>query len=113
MLTLELEIGLKTVIESIDNRADFKAYMHNYSFAHGGGSRGPRRNGPVEDGFVRPGPALRRIHPNHFHSSLLYRHAIITQVRRVRRTPTSRTRVARPLVSILPNRWRVMMSTSR
>ncbi|KAJ3529060.1 hypothetical protein NM688_g7906 [Phlebia brevispora] len=49
----EGKAGLKNIIESIDNRADFKAYMHSYAFAHGGINRGPRRNGPPEDGFVR------------------------------------------------------------
>ncbi len=48
-----LEPGVKSIIESIDNRADFKVYMHNYAFAHGGThTRGPRREGPKEDGFV-------------------------------------------------------------
>ncbi|THG95694.1 hypothetical protein EW026_g6001 [Hermanssonia centrifuga] len=47
--------GVKSIIESIDNRADFKVYMHNYAFAHGGThTRGPRREGPKEDGFLPP-----------------------------------------------------------
>ncbi|TFY53332.1 hypothetical protein EVJ58_g9509 [Rhodofomes roseus] len=45
--------GLKTALESIDNRSDFKTYMQNYAFAHGGAnSRGPRRDGPREEGFM-------------------------------------------------------------
>lgn len=44
--------GLKALIESIDNRADFKTYMQNYAYAHGGAPRGPRREGPAEEGFV-------------------------------------------------------------
>ena len=45
--------GLKALIESIDNRADFKTYMQNYAYARGGAPRGPRREGPAEEGFVR------------------------------------------------------------
>src|SRR6267378_7630650 len=44
--------GLKPTIESIDNRSDFKVYMQNYAYAHGGVQRGPRRNGPEYEGFV-------------------------------------------------------------
>ncbi|KAH9830027.1 Rho GTPase activation protein [Rhodofomes roseus] len=51
--------GLKTALESIDNRSDFKTYMQNYAFAHGGAnSRGPRRDGPREEGFLPPIAAL-------------------------------------------------------
>ncbi|KAI0918050.1 hypothetical protein AcV5_002832 [Taiwanofungus camphoratus] len=51
--------GLKAIIESIDSRSDFKTYMQNYAFAHGGSnSRGPRRDGPREEGFLPPIPAL-------------------------------------------------------
>lgn len=46
-------IGLKALVESIDNRADFKTYMQNYAYARGGAPRGPRREGPAEEGFVR------------------------------------------------------------
>jgi len=45
-------LGLKTAIEMIDNRGDFKTYMQNYAFAHGSSNRGPRREGPSEEGFV-------------------------------------------------------------
>ena len=46
--------GLKATMESIDNRSDFKTWMHAYVYAHGGhNNRGPRRNGPQEEGFVR------------------------------------------------------------
>jgi hypothetical protein len=44
--------GLKATIESIDNRSDFKVYMQNYAYAHGGIQRGPRRTGPEHEGFV-------------------------------------------------------------
>ncbi|EPQ56726.1 RhoGAP-domain-containing protein [Gloeophyllum trabeum ATCC 11539] len=47
--------GLKGTIETIDNRSDFKVYMQNYAYAHGGANyRGPRREGPAEQGFVPP-----------------------------------------------------------
>jgi len=50
--------GLKATIESIDNRSDFKVYMQNYAFAHGGQAyRGPRREGPAEEGFLPPLPS--------------------------------------------------------
>jgi Rho GTPase-activating protein RGD1 len=45
--------SLKSIIESIDNRGDFKVYMQNYAYAHGGQVRGPRREGPQDEGFVR------------------------------------------------------------
>jgi hypothetical protein len=50
---LPLGPGLKATIESIDNRSDFKQYMQNYAYAHGGVTRGPRRTGPEHEGFVR------------------------------------------------------------
>jgi hypothetical protein len=46
-------LGLKAIMESIDNRADFKAYVQNYRIVHQGSGRGPRREGPAEQGFVR------------------------------------------------------------
>ena len=47
-------LGLKATMESIDNRADFKIWMQSYVYAHGGANnRGPRRNGPQDEGFVR------------------------------------------------------------
>ncbi|KAH7885795.1 hypothetical protein F5I97DRAFT_1875464 [Phlebopus sp. FC_14] len=50
-------IGLKALTESIDNRVDFKTYMQNYAYARGGApSRGPRREGPAEEGFLPPLP---------------------------------------------------------
>jgi hypothetical protein len=46
-------LGLKTAIEQIDNRADFKTYMQNYAYARGNATpRGPRRDGPTDEGFV-------------------------------------------------------------
>ncbi|KAG9309469.1 hypothetical protein JVU11DRAFT_10438 [Chiua virens] len=50
--------GLKALVDSIDNRADFKTYMQNYAYARGGAPRGPRREGPVEEGFLPPLPTL-------------------------------------------------------
>ena len=45
--------GLKAIMESIDNRTDFKTFMQAYIYAHGGtNTRGPRRNGPQDEGFV-------------------------------------------------------------
>jgi Rho GTPase-activating protein RGD1 len=49
----EGNLGLKPTFEGIDNRADFRVYMQNYAYAHGGSVRGPRREGPPEAGFVR------------------------------------------------------------
>lgn len=47
-------VGLKTATELIDNRGDFKTYMQNYAFARGNAThRGPRRDGPSDEGFVR------------------------------------------------------------
>ncbi|KAI0832078.1 hypothetical protein BC628DRAFT_1311246 [Trametes gibbosa] len=54
--------GLKATMESIDNRTDFKTYMQAYVYAHGGTSRGPRRTGPADEGFLPPMPALHH-HP--------------------------------------------------
>ncbi|KAF7770562.1 hypothetical protein Agabi119p4_6536 [Agaricus bisporus var. burnettii] len=49
--------GLKITIESIDNRSDFKTYMQNYVYARGSAApKGPRREGPPEDGFLPPLP---------------------------------------------------------
>lgn len=47
-------LGLKAIMEGIDNRADFKAYVQNYRVVHQGYSKGPKREGPAELGFVRP-----------------------------------------------------------
>ncbi|TDL24106.1 GTPase activating protein [Rickenella mellea] len=50
--------GLKATTESIDNRSDFKVYMQNYAYAHGGQAyRGPKRDGPWEEGFLPPLPS--------------------------------------------------------
>ncbi|KAF9526110.1 GTPase activating protein [Crepidotus variabilis] len=52
-------LGLKAAIETIDNRGDFKTYMQNYAFARGNQApRGPRREGPSDEGFLPPIPAL-------------------------------------------------------
>ncbi|EPT01218.1 hypothetical protein FOMPIDRAFT_1145269 [Fomitopsis schrenkii] len=51
--------GLKAALEAIDNRSDFKTFMQNYAFAHGGiNNKGPRRDGPREEGFLPPIAAL-------------------------------------------------------
>ncbi|KAJ9474960.1 RHO GTPase-activating protein RGD1 [Pseudozyma hubeiensis] len=50
--------GLKGAVETIDNRADFKQYMSNYQVVHGRDYKGPRREGPYEEGFLNaPGAA--------------------------------------------------------
>lgn len=43
--------SLRGIFEAIDNRTDFKSYMQNYVVARGT-PRGPRRDGPYEEGFV-------------------------------------------------------------
>ncbi|KAJ8487154.1 hypothetical protein ONZ51_g4392 [Trametes cubensis] len=54
--------GLKAIMESIDNRTDFKTFMQAYIYAHGGtNTRGPRRNGPQDEGFLPPIPP-----PHHY-----------------------------------------------
>ncbi|KAF9266777.1 RhoGAP-domain-containing protein [Marasmius fiardii PR-910] len=51
-------VGLKTAIEMIDNRGDFRVFMQNYAYAHGGTvPRGPRREGPSDEGFLPPIPS--------------------------------------------------------
>lgn len=45
-------VGLKAAAEAIDNRNDFKTFMQNYQVAHARDYRGPRREGPYEEGFV-------------------------------------------------------------
>ena len=49
--------SLRGLFESIDNRTDFKSYMQNYVVARGT-PRGPRRDGPYEEGFVSCHAAL-------------------------------------------------------
>ncbi|KAJ7155437.1 Rho GTPase activation protein [Mycena crocata] len=50
-------VGLKATLEMIDNRGDFKAYMQNYAYARGPATpRGPRREGPSDEGFLPPLP---------------------------------------------------------
>lgn len=52
-------LGLKATIELIDNRGDFKTYMQNYAFARGGAApKGPRRDGPQDEGFLPPLPTF-------------------------------------------------------
>lgn len=52
-ICIDAGLGLKAHIETIDNRQDFKIYMQNYAYARGGLTpRGPRREGPADEGFV-------------------------------------------------------------
>lgn len=45
--------GLKAIVESIDNREDFKTFMTQYALRwQNTGQRGPRREGPSEDSIV-------------------------------------------------------------
>ncbi|KAG8757902.1 hypothetical protein FRC14_001200 [Serendipita sp. 396] len=46
--------GLKAIMESIDNRTDFKSYVQNYRIAHPNFPRTPRRDGPPEHGYLPP-----------------------------------------------------------
>jgi hypothetical protein len=55
--TVDGATGLKTAVETIDNRADFKQFLQNYQVIHGRDYRGPRREGPYEEGFV-PGSSV-------------------------------------------------------
>ncbi|KAG8930277.1 hypothetical protein FRC02_004410 [Tulasnella sp. 418] len=61
--------GIKPIVESIDNRTDFKVYMQNYAIANNR-PMGPRREGPADEGFLPPLPRLQeanevvRIGPN-------------------------------------------------
>ena len=49
--------GLKPTMESIDNRGDFRNFVQNYRVAHAGDvMRGPRREDPREDRYVRSIP---------------------------------------------------------
>lgn len=62
LLILLPGLGLKASIETIDNRADFKVYMQHYAYARGGNApRGPRREGPSEEGFVSNFPFFAAI----------------------------------------------------
>lgn len=53
--TMDGATGLKSAAEAIDNRSDFKQFMQNYQVLHGREYRGPRREGPYEEGFVQAG----------------------------------------------------------
>jgi len=57
--------GLKNIVESVDNREDFKVFMQNYAvtFAQSG-IKVPRRDGPEEEGFVKMGPMSSRMVTN-------------------------------------------------
>ncbi|GJJ11509.1 hypothetical protein Clacol_005742 [Clathrus columnatus] len=47
-------LGLRSAVEIIDNRGDFRVYMQNYAVAHAtSGQRVPRREGPWQEGFVQ------------------------------------------------------------
>ncbi|KAJ3789826.1 Rho GTPase activation protein [Lentinula aff. detonsa] len=48
-------VGLKIAMEAIDNRGDFRTYMQNYAYAHSvSPTKGPRREGPSDEGFLPP-----------------------------------------------------------
>ncbi|TFK17559.1 GTPase activating protein [Coprinopsis marcescibilis] len=49
-------VGLKSAVETIDNRGDFKTYMQNYVYARGGmaAARRPKRDGPADEGYLPP-----------------------------------------------------------
>lgn len=42
--------GIKEIMKGIDNSSDFKVFMQNYAVSHA--PKGPRREGPWEEGFV-------------------------------------------------------------
>ncbi|KZT59454.1 RhoGAP-domain-containing protein [Calocera cornea HHB12733] len=44
--------GIKDIMENIDSRGDFKVYMQNYAIANSV-PKGPRREGPPEEQYVR------------------------------------------------------------
>lgn len=46
--------GLKAIMESIDNRADFKEYVQAYRVANHGMGRGPQREDPIEPSHLPP-----------------------------------------------------------
>lgn len=49
--------GLKSVVDVIDVREDFKAFMQHFTLSwQMSGQRGPRREGPADEGFVRSLP---------------------------------------------------------
>ena len=51
--------GLRPTFQGIDNRSDFRVFMQNYAVAYTG-PRGPRRDGPWQEGFVRCTPLHAR-----------------------------------------------------
>lgn len=51
--TVDGSTGLKSSVEAIDNRADFKQFMQNYQVLHGREYKGPRREGPYEEGYAQ------------------------------------------------------------
>lgn len=55
--TMNGATGLKSAVEAIDNRADFKLFMQNYQVVHGRDYRGPRREGPYDEGYAHPSMA--------------------------------------------------------
>ena len=109
--------GLKAALEAIDNRSDFKTFMQNYAFAHGGvNNKGPRRDGPREEGFVcvpctmLPWIVLTAMRPS-FHRSP---RSLRTHPRRATLPRRSR-RIAAGRRSALTwrSRWHATTSTSR
>lgn len=52
-VTIEDGPGIKAVIDAVDVREDFKTFMQQYALNwQMSGQRGPRRDGPAEEGFV-------------------------------------------------------------
>ena len=109
-------VGLKAAIESIDNRSDFKTYMQNYAYARGGSApKGPRREGPADEGFVS--------HPVFFvlattHSPIFSYHLYQPMGKGCRAsipTPLYRcpAEVGLPLELIYLNKWLGIMPTCR
>lgn len=86
MTNLHTGPGLRPTFQAIDNRADFRVFMQNYAVAYTG-PRGPRREGPWQEGFVRP-----LLH-SPIHSPTL------THTRFLPFSPTSSCRPCRTMVS--------------
>ncbi len=109
-------LGLKATMESIDNRSDFKVWMQSYIYAHGGqNARGPRRNGPQDEGFVRLHAfASQRILLTNADvlacSSRPFQPFITLGARRALRMHTL-TRADRRLASASQTKWRATTST--
>lgn len=109
--------GLKAALEAIDSRSDFKTFMQNYAFAHGGvNNKGPRRDGPREEGFVGlPCTVSPRIVLTATrHSSRQSPRSLRTRLHQVHRAHRfRRTAVDRRSVSTWLSRWHATTPTCR